>query len=146
MFSTVKNNNHFSLVIPASEKYVPLVRRYIVEILSAYKYQEDFLYQMEIMIDELCRAISQEVKKTAAIWLNIKFEIGKSGFSFDILEEKSSNNNLISETEPSILEEYGIDFPEFGLIERYSDYARMELKNGKISKVKTARTGMGKVN
>jgi hypothetical protein len=143
MFSTAKNSNVFSLVIPASEKYVPLVRRYVVEILTAYKYQKDFLYQMEIMIDELCRAISQEVKRTAAIWLNIKFEINKSGFSFDILEEKDGGD-LNVEKEPSVLEEYGIEFPEFGLIERYSDYARMELKNGKISKVRTARAG--KVN
>lgn len=141
MFSTAKNSKCFSLVIPASQKHIPLVKRYIVKVLSAYKYRQDFLYQMEIMIDELCRAISQEVKKTAAVWLNIKFEIGKHGFSFNILKEKSKEDDVFTEKESSVLEEYGIDSPEFCLIERYSDCARMELKNGKISNVKMARAG-----
>jgi len=141
MFSTAKDNRCFSLVIPAAEKYVPLVRRYVIEILSAYNYQKNFLYQIEIIIDELCRTISQEVKRTAATWLDIKFEIGKHGFSFNILEQKNQLCENNTEKEFSVLEEYGIDSPEFTLIERYSDCARMELKNGKISKVEMTRTG-----
>lgn len=144
MFSTAKNSKYFSLAIPASQVYIPLVRSYIVQILSAYKYHQDFLYQMEIMIDELCRAISQEVKRTDSVWLKINFEIGKHGFSFNIIEEKKQDNNLTGDEKYSPLEEYGIGSPELCLIERYSDCARMELINGKISKVKMARAG--KVN
>ncbi len=144
MFSTAKNSKSFSLVIPASEKYIPLVRHYVVKILSTYKYRQDFLYQMEIMIDELCGAISNKVKKTAAVWLNMKFEIGKHGFSFNILEEKSQDDDLFTENKPSVYGDHEIESPEFYLIERYSDCAKMELKNGKISKVEIARAG--KVN
>jgi len=141
MFSTAKNSKCFSLAIPASQIYIPLVRSYIVKILSAYKYHQDFLYQMEIVIDELCRTISQEVKRTSAVWLNINFEVGKHGFSFNILEEKKRDDNFVDDKEYSALKEYGIDSPELCLIERYSDCARMELINGKISKVKMARAG-----
>jgi anti-sigma regulatory factor (Ser/Thr protein kinase) len=139
MFSTAKNSKCFSLVIPASEKYVPLVRSYVIEILAAYNYQKDFLYQMEIMIDELCCTISQEVKQTAAAWLNIKFEIGENGFSFNVLEHINQNSESFAKKESTVLEEHGIVSPEFALIERYSDSARMELKNGKILNVKMAR-------
>jgi hypothetical protein len=141
MFSTAKSSKKFSLVIPATEKYIPLVRRYIVEVLTAYQFKGSFLYQMEIMIDELCIKISGEMKKhPPMVWLDIKFEIGKDGFSFDILEQKQQFAEF-SEKEYKNSEECRIDSPEIGLIERYSDYARLELTNGKITKVKMTRCG-----
>lgn len=139
MFYTAKNSKCFSLVIPSAQIYVPLVRRYVIEILACYKYDKEFLYQVEIVIDELCRAISQEVKQKTAIWLNINFEIGKHGFSFNILEQKNREDEIFAEKVCSVLDEYGIFSPEYGLIERYLDSARLELKNGKITKVRMVR-------
>ena len=144
MFSTAKNNRCFSLVIPADEKYVPLVRRYVVEILSAYKYKGDFLYKVEVVIDELCCAVSQEVKQTTAVWLDIKFEINDKGFSFNLLKRKGFESKVSAANEVSIWQEHGIDSPGFSLAERYLNSVRMELKNGRISNVSVACSG--KVN
>ena len=141
MFSMAKNSKRFSIIIPALEKYIPLVRRYIIEVLTAYEFRGSFLYQMEIMIDELCIKIAKEMKKhPPMVWLDIKFEVGKNGFSFDLLEQRQE---LVEFFDPQgeILEEHGIDSPEIGLIERYSDCARLDLTKGKISKVKMTRSG-----
>jgi hypothetical protein len=136
-----KNSKRFSVVIPALEKYIPLVRKYIVDVLMAYEFSGDFLYQMEIMIDELCIKIAKEMKRRPSmVWLDIKFEVGKNGFSFDILEQREELVEFFSE-QGEVLEEHGIDSPEIGLIERYSDGARLDFIKGKISKVKMTRVG-----
>jgi len=141
MFSMAKNSRSFSIVIPAMEKYIPLVRRYIVEVLAAYKFGGSFLYQMETIIDELCLKISGKMKKNPeAIWFDIKFEVGQNGFSFDILGQRQDYLQF-SQTQEDGLQEYGINSPEIGLIERYSDSARLCLVNGKISKVEMCRSG-----
>jgi anti-sigma regulatory factor (Ser/Thr protein kinase) len=144
MFSTAKNNKSFSLVIPAQEKYIPLVRKYVIEVLAAYNFGGGFLYQMEIVIDELCSKISHKVKKQPPlVWLDIRFEIEKDVFLFNILEQKPKDMTS-AEKEIGVLDENGIDSPEFGLIERYSDNACLELRNGRISKVKMTRNERAK--
>jgi len=69
----------------------------------------------------------------------VNFEIGKHGFSFNILEQKNREDEIFAEKVCSVLDEYGIFSPEYGLIERYLDSARLELKNGKITKVRMVR-------
>jgi hypothetical protein len=141
MFSTAKNSKSFSIVIPATEKYIPLVRRYIIEILATYSFSGSFLYQMEILIDELCMKISGKIKKNPnAVWFDIKFEIGDNSFSFDILGQRQDYLQF-SETHEEDLEEHGINSPAVGLIERYCDSARLDLTNGKIFKVEMIRSG-----
>ncbi|MCL2845204.1 MAG: ATP-binding protein [Chitinivibrionia bacterium] len=136
-----KNNKSFSIVIPAMEKYIPLVRRYVIEILAAYNFCGSFLYQMEIIIDELCLKIAGKIKKNPdAVWFDIKFEIGENNFSFDILGQRQDYLQF-SQTEDDDLEEHGINSPVVGLIERYCDSARLDLVNGKIIKVEMSRSG-----
>ena len=143
MFSTAKNNKCFLLTIPALEKYIPLARRYIVEILMAYSLGSGFLYQMEIVIDELCGKISHMIKKQAkGIWLDIKFEIGSNGLSFDILEQSDVESDT-GEKGNEILREFGITSPEICLIERYSDSAMLELHGDRIASVKMTRAIKG---
>ncbi|MDR0304672.1 MAG: ATP-binding protein [Chitinispirillales bacterium] len=140
MSCTAKNSKCFLLSIPALEKYIPLARRYIVEVLMAYGLGSGFLYQMEIVIDELCGKISNMIKKqTTGSWLDIKFEIGGDGLLFDILEQNSSENNVICTEEGGILQEFGIGSPEICLIERYSDSAILRLRGGRITNVKITR-------
>jgi len=132
MFSTAKNNKCFLLAIPAQEKYIPLVRRYIVDALSIYGFRGGFLDQVEIVIDELSNKFSQSSQKRVVdFWLNIKFEVDNKGFSFNILEQGESKNGnagkLLSE------------FPEIRLVERYSDSARIDLRGGSIVNVKMSR-------
>lgn len=142
MFYTAKNSNKcFLLTIPVLEKYIPLARRYIVEVLMAYSLGSGFLYQMEIVIDELCGKISQMMKKQPpGIWLDIRFDIGRNGLSFDISEQNNAEDGSVyGEKENSILQEFGITSPEICLIERYSDSARMELRGNRIASVKITR-------
>ena len=133
MFSTAKNSRCFLLSIPAQEKYIPLVRRYIVDALSTYGFRGGFLDQVEIVIDELSNKFSQSSqKRIVGVWLNIKFEVDNNGFSFNILEqggfeEKENAGKLLSE------------FPEIRLVERYSDSARLDLRGGSIVNVKMSR-------
>jgi hypothetical protein len=77
-------------------------------------------------------------KQTTGVWLDIKFEIGKDGLSFDILEQSGIENDAVYK-ENEILEEFGISSPEICLIEKYSDCARLELHNGRITNVKMTR-------
>jgi hypothetical protein len=105
----------------------------------AYGFGSGFLYQMETVIDELCGKISRMIKKqTIGVWLDIKFEIGNNGLSFDILEQSSVEIDSACK-DGTLLEEFGISSPEIRLIEKYSDYARLELRGGKIANVKMTR-------
>jgi len=141
MFSTVKNSDGFSIVIPAAEKYIPLVRRYIVEVLTSYNFCGSFLYQTEIIIDELCLKISGKMKDNPdAVWFDIKFEVGKNSFSFDILGQRQDYLQFSQESNDELLE-HGINSPEIGLVERYCDSARLDFVGGKISKVEMTRSG-----
>jgi len=137
MFSTAKNNKCFLLSIPAQEKYIPLVRRYIVDALSIYGFRGGFLDQIEIVIDELSNKFSQSSQKCVVdFWLNIKFEVDNKGFSFNILEQgESKNGESIKGNAGKLLSE----FPETRLVERYSDSARIDLRGGSIVNVKMSR-------